>query len=622
MTPEERAAFEAAILGGARPLESVPGPSAPMSLSMPQTQSFRDRVSGSPDTAYVPGASVTDRLRAAAGNAIDSGSRLASHPAVVSVLQGGPGVALGRYAADSAARSAGLEPTPGGVSPAELSRTTQAQLAAPQSEQPLQVQDTPVVQVQPAQTLGLDPRLASLPPVSAAGVGAGPGSLYSDAASARRQLVDAISGAGDLRRQAGQQEVARTIDVAALNEALAAKQQRDSEIQREEDERAALRHQSYLDESLRMSDEISKAKVTPDRFFRNATVGQQVAMGIGAVVGGMLSGLQGGPNQFLDRLDRYVDKDIQAQLQEIDNKKAALSQRNSVFGQMMQSAGDRRLAAMQYRNASYEAAKGWINARAQALGTPEALTRAEQAANEIDQRLAGMNYDWANQALAAYQANARAAAAARAAAEEKAWQRQMDLTKLGLEQDKLKIEAAKVQGDVVKDVEKEDAAALRQTAAALSNKDVAQNRALINSVRQFIKTDAQGNRYLPGFDTASRAKMGAAQAFGLSEPAAARVVLSEDDRKFRQAWQQLALKYQTDVTGSGGSAEQMEAIKKAFEGAGTMQERLAAVDRLVAMQDQLEANALAPLNERQRALWNQRTGREGAAPMPKSVTRK
>ena len=427
-----------------------------------------------------------------------------------------------------------------------------------------------------------------------------------------------------MQTQLGGDVAGRVGEVSQMDQALAAKQAADAEEQRKVDEDAATRHQAFISRTEQLADEVGKMKVDPNRFFKNASTAQQVMMSIGAVAGGMLQGLQGGTNTFLDRLDRMVDRDISAQQSEIDNKKTQLSERRTVFGQLLQETGDRRLAAMQARGLTYEAAKGWIKARADALGTPEIYRNAQIAANAIDQRRDALWADMSKQAYASAVAGAQAAAAQRRAEQQRQWERQVKLAELALKGDELRIQAAGTVGKGEKDQAKDDASALQGAAAALSKEDVASNREVINSMQQFIRGEGKG-RSIVGFDTASRAKRGAVAGSGmglLPENSVDRIALSGDELKANRAWRELGLVFRHKMTGSGGAARELEEIQRAYEGAGSTAERLDVIDKLVAHQQRMEALATAPLDDRQRKLLNQRLSREGSNDFPATVRRK
>lgn len=262
--------------------------------------------------------------------------------------------------------------------------------------------------------------------------------------NASSKQLQGITDAGDLQRQLGVDQAGRTMAEGDLREQNAARMQRDAEDQQRIDAKAAADHQAFLDRQMELADEIGRLKPDPGRLLRNADHQTQFTIGLGAALGGGLAAMNGGgTNTSLDRLDKIIDKDIAAQNSEIANKKDSLTARSSLFGQMLQETGDRRLAAMQTKKLMYDAMDLKFKADADRLGIPELRTNAEIHGQELDRKRNDLTAEMAKQSLA----NARAAAAAQVqaqrAAEERQWQHQVEITKLKQEQQKIDIEAGK-----------------------------------------------------------------------------------------------------------------------------------------------------------------------------------
>lgn len=66
-------------------------------------------------------------------------------------------------------------------------------------------------------------------------------------------------------------------------------------------------------------------KVDPDRFWNNKSTGQKISIGIGLMLGGIGSGLTGGPNTAAQMINSAIDNDIQAQKLDIDSAMAKKS---------------------------------------------------------------------------------------------------------------------------------------------------------------------------------------------------------------------------------------------------------------------------------------------------------
>jgi hypothetical protein len=195
-----------------------------------------------------------------------------------------------------------------------------------------------------------------------------------------------------------------------------------------------------------LTEEIRSAKVDPSRLYGEPKFGSAIAIAIGGAVAGMFQGLRGGENQFVNAINRNIDLDINAQQSAIDNKKSALSARNTLYGQLVSSHQDSALARLQTKNAMLESAKMQMEAEAKRLGNPVAAANAERGINAIDRQQASVQLDIDKaERDAAIRAQA-AAAAARAAAEERNFKRGVELEKLRIENRKVDVDEAKETG--------------------------------------------------------------------------------------------------------------------------------------------------------------------------------
>ncbi len=313
------------------------------------------------------------------------------------------------------------------------------------SSLPGQPMNTPVADVQPAPTL--DPAYAKAAAAILGGAGggapAGGGPLAAWQKAQQRQLSsmdEEKSLTGDL----GGAKTFRMQAMGDLQEANAARMQRDAEDQQKVDTEASAKMQAFMDRNTELADQIGRTKIDPGRLMRNASAGQAFSMGIAAAMGGMLAGLNGGPNQVIDHMDRMIDRDIKAQEADVDNQKSGLASRQSIFGQMLSETGDRRLAGMQTRNLMYEAMKSKLQADSDRLGIPEVKAQSLLAINAIDQKQAAMSEDMKKHAWQLAQQQAAAGVAAQRAAEERAWQRQKDVFEMGYKTDELGLKKAEL----------------------------------------------------------------------------------------------------------------------------------------------------------------------------------
>jgi hypothetical protein len=88
-------------------------------------------------------------------------------------------------------------------------------------------------------------------------------------------------------------------------------------------------HAAALGEINSQSDALRKdimdQKIDPNRLWRDKGAGGQAASLIGIILGGIGSGLTGGPNAALQVIDKQIERDINAQTAELGKKENALS---------------------------------------------------------------------------------------------------------------------------------------------------------------------------------------------------------------------------------------------------------------------------------------------------------
>lgn len=481
----------------------------------------------------------------------------------------------------------------------------------------------------------LDPRYQLRKP----GMLAGPGGMGSGNGlkaawdASRQKLLDDYDTDKHLQMVQGANRADEVAGRASLAAEEAAIKQRHAELQQQADAEAATKHEAFLARNQQLADEISEKKTSVEQVVGDA-FGD-----IGMVVGSMLLAKSGNLDQAFAQFNKRLDRAVQAQQQEIENKKVRLSARQSVFGQMMQETGDRRLAALSTRNLMLEAAKQKLQADADRLGIPSIKTNAEMAVNKFQHEQDGLNETIQREGYQAYLANARAAAAAQAAAEEKAYRRKRDEQEYLLKVGKLRLDAAEVDAKTGQQQKKDDDAAISTAAERMGKDDVVKNKDLVDSLARKLKPIKPGEdpEGIPGVGRVNDMRAGlkpfqgeggkydALNPFGLAGKALADKVagLDDNERIARMEFEQLKLLYQTKVTGSGGSDQQMVAIDKAFRGANTPAEQRRAV--IMAQEDQARREALATANltESQKAEFTRRLMRDkGAAEMPNSVKTK
>lgn len=577
-----------------------------------EIQAFRVKMAGDGPAPLGKGLTEFDRK---ASDVSASLSRIADNPAMRvarNLTSGGIGVPL-----EDAATQLDLAKK-GGIG--DLSKATQSALAKPQAPEELRPLQSPTPDVQAAPSLK-DQLLSKLR--GGGGGDSGLGGLEARYAAARKRQLGDFDRDKELAEEQGENRAQHVMTMAEWQIADAEQKRRDAIRQQQVEEQAQVEHQKFLARNTELADDIGRQKIDLNRLAKSMGAAEGMGHILDSALGGFVAGFRGGPNDAVERFDRKVAQDIQAQMDEVDNKKTSLGARQSIFAQMLAETGDRRLAALQTRNLMYEAAKQKLAATDAQLGVPELKTNAQQAISAFQHQQDAMNAQISAEALQQKRAALAAAAAAQRAAEEKAWQRQMDLAKLGLERDKLSVEQMKAMGLSGEDIQKQ----AQHLGDKLADPALAQGRAAVENAKMRLDKAGAGEG-LPGVGLGAdlREKLAGrptgAMAFVPSAWLANKVAgLNDEERVSRGDWEKIKLAYRKQITGSGGSEAEMRQIEQSFEGAKTPAEQRKAIEEADAFFKQIEMNQRSAVDPRANALVESRkAGLMGIQPRQGNVS--
>jgi hypothetical protein len=140
-----------------------------------------------------------------------------------------------------------------------------------------------------------------------------------------------------------------------------------------------------LDEEVQR---IASTKIDPNRWWSSRSAGQHIASFIGAIAGGYAGGASG-RNSFLDEMNRSIDRDIDAQKQDLANGLEGVRTRRGIVADVYARTGDLYQAQEAARIGALASVKGELLARQQLFdprGT-QALGMAQTIA-AVDGRIA------------------------------------------------------------------------------------------------------------------------------------------------------------------------------------------------------------------------------------------
>jgi hypothetical protein len=238
--------------------------------------------------------------------------------------------------------------------------------------------------------------------------------------------------------KAASAEQTKAVLTADAMRQMSREQAEDAAIQRLEAEERARSLRAFEEDTQRQIDALKRQEIDPYRLYSDN--GMKVAAVIGGLIGGLYQGINRmQSNPFIDQLNKQIDLEIARQEKELANKRAALSARFNLLGEMRRTFGDEQLAKLQARNLYYEAAKQQLASIAAETEAPMAQARAEMGIAALTREQEKLNLDEAMKQAAA----SRAAISASLAAQERARKEAMEERKMRLEEAKLLIEAEK-----------------------------------------------------------------------------------------------------------------------------------------------------------------------------------
>lgn len=177
---------------------------------------------------------------------------------------------------------------------------------------------------------------------------------FADIQAARGQRVQDARDAGN----------ARVNDQAERNNAqMALEDQRRNDMLTE--------RQQQLDAEV---DRVANIRIDPNNWFASrgtvGSIGAAIAVGLGAAAQSLQGG--NGPNNALNIINAAIDRDMQAQTENMRNQGARLNDRRSSLSMLREMTGDDRAAREAFRMRSLQMAERQIEQAAQRAQTPQA----------------------------------------------------------------------------------------------------------------------------------------------------------------------------------------------------------------------------------------------------------
>ena len=137
---------------------------------------------------------------------------------------------------------------------------------------------------------------------------------------------------------------------------------------------------NYKTKSDQLLSDMQDQKIDPDRYFKNQDTGSRIASAIGLILSGAGLGVTGQPNMALGMINKSIDNDIQAQMND-------QSKTMNLYKMNREALGDSRQAALATEGQMLTIAKyKAMQAQATAKG-PEAAARMAQTNLQLNDML-------------------------------------------------------------------------------------------------------------------------------------------------------------------------------------------------------------------------------------------
>ncbi len=371
----------------------------------------------------------------------------------------------------------------------------------------------------------------------------------------------------------------RTLTQAQVdkNDAFAREQELEGQrqIRAQQDADAVQAHtedlqSQYQTRANAINDKISNSELQPDRLYKNADTGTKIGLALGAFFGGIVPGVK----PLMKMMGADQDQDIAVQKDAYERKRAGQKQSDTLYGHFMDATKDSRLAEMESRNAYMSANKAMIQGRMATMDNPIQKALAQQAltgiSNQQEQFQKGLDVE----RLRAAQQQAGAAAAERRRLEQQAWDRSMQMGKMGIEGYQAETARMKEAGD------KSDKTAAGQAEYAKrlgDDKAISADVSSKNLARQITNPDGSLS-YTKGiagvgpsadFRAAIAPKPSGLNAIlnPLAAPLYMAAGLKPNEVINRQDWNAMRINMRHDISGASFKPEEAAEIDEAFSGA-------------------------------------------------------
>ena len=160
---------------------------------------------------------------------------------------------------------------------------------------------------------------------------------------------------------------------------------RQVEMKAKEDQRQQA-VKGETDKYKRMQSDVAQLKVDPDNFWSSKDTGAKIRFVTAGALMGFAGGLRGDPMAGINMLQSFIDRDMEAQRQNIATKKEQASSQANLIQMTRAEFGDERQADLAANALAWEAVEGTLRGFAAKAKDVEAQQRAVELLNQASDK--------------------------------------------------------------------------------------------------------------------------------------------------------------------------------------------------------------------------------------------
>lgn len=148
------------------------------------------------------------------------------------------------------------------------------------------------------------------------------------------------------------------------------------------------RYEEQLLGVQQLLDAVQSQRVDPNRFFHNQGAASAFGAALAVAGGAMAQAILGGPNTALDIIEGAIERDIQAQIANMQNAQSALGAGVTLLDRLRQAHNDEEAAIQTLRALRYQEAENRINAITRRSRARHTVAETEALIAQLEQRRA------------------------------------------------------------------------------------------------------------------------------------------------------------------------------------------------------------------------------------------